>query len=382
MEPTSISSADAFAQAVSQQNAIDAGNPSPAPVQQPSNPEPAPQPAPAEHPKAIDPNNPWESLPPDIALEPEVTPTEPESDPSVEPTEPKAKLTWKTLRAIEAEHKQLKPQYETLKAELEQLRQNQGKLPEDIQREIEELRNFQAATAIEQTPEWKTTVSQPVQNLFARLGAVAETTKVSYDELVQLSNEPNGYLRNKKIQALMSQDGGEFDQSDLLEANETCSELNKVYQHAHSLKQKAAEIKTALEGKQTLESQQKTQEFQQKLSTSASTMAERFKASLKSTDILSEQILQDVVSVRPADINTEPEMAIYQAQAGKLVPHLITKLQAATKELAATKKILAARGAAGAPAIGAAQNNTPPVEQSAEEALRSAMAQMPRYGGY
>lgn len=317
--------------------------------------------------------NPWENLPdvPEPSAEPDNTP-EPQPDPT-EPAEAKAKTPWRQLRETETQYKKILPEYESLKKEVAELRTKQSSVPEEVQKEIQELRDFQTAYSVKQTPEWKSNIEAPIQHQYDRLSVVAKDMGVDLNSLIDATNETNSYARNKAIKKLIEDSTSGFEQSAYTEAVEASAEANSIYQKAAELQRKSAEIKTAYEGKKTFEQTQQQEQQQQRLADSSKAMADRFKASLKSTDLLNDDaFVGEVMGVRPADPSSEPEMAVYQAQAGKLMPKVISRLHAVTKELAEAKRVLAERSKASAPAP---NGNTPsaPVVEEFQDRLNQAV---------
>lgn len=305
--------------------------------------------------------DPWDNLPQvteDKPVTQESNPEDKTPDPT-EPTEPKAKTPWKQLRETESNYKKMLPEYEALKREVQELRSKQAEIPQEVQKELQDLRDYQAAYSIKQTAEWRTTVDEPLTAQYERLAVVAKDMGVNYDDLALATNENNSYARNKAIKKLLEDSTTGFEQSAYTEAIEAAAEANGIYKKAADLTAKSHEIKNAYEGKKTFEETQREQQQQQRLSDSSKAMLDRFTNSLKSTDILSDEKFRgEIQSVRPANIQSEPEMAIYQAQAGKLLPSVITRLHAVTKELAQVKGVLEARSKASAPAVNGATPGT------------------------
>lgn len=372
-QPTS--SADFLMQAVNQQVAIDQSQ-----QQQSAQSEPSPQSnlTPSEPTKPQS-QNPWDNLPdaPEPAPDSDNIP-EPPPDPT-EPAEAKAKTPWRQLRETESQYKKLLPEYEGLKKEVEDLRAKQSSVPDEIQKELQQLRDYQTAYSVKQTPEWKNTIEAPIQHQYDRLSVVAKDMGVDLNSLIDATNETNSYARNKAIKKLIEDSTSGFEQSAYTEAVEASAEANSIYQKAAELQRKSAEIKTAYEGKKTFEQTQKEQQQQQRMSESSKVMTERFKASLKSTELLNDDaFVGEIMNVRPADPSAEPEMAIYQAQAGKLMPKVISELHSVRKQLAETKRILADRSKASAPSPGAAPDNSQPSGLTSEQLLHQAVQAMPR----
>lgn len=309
-------------------------------------------------------DNPWENLPdiPEPSAEPDNTP-EPQPDPT-EPAEAKAKTPWRQLRETETQYKKILPEYESLKKEVAELRTKQSSVPEEIQKELQELRDYQTAYSVKQTPEWKNTIDKPIDDQYYRLAVVAKDVGIDYNELVSIANENNSYSRNKAIKKLLEATDSGLDPSDFNEIADATNKVNEIYHKAAALERKSSEIKSAYEGKKTFEQTQQQEQQQQRLADSSKAMADRFKASLKSTDLLNDDaFVGEVMGVRPADPVSEPEMAVYQAQAGKLMPKVISRLHAVTKELTEAKRVLAERSKASAPAPNGSTPSTPVIEE-------------------
>lgn len=366
--------------------AIDAYN-APADQQHAPAPKPAPEPAPAKEKPAATPDKPeapkkpWETkaeeMPKEEADEPKP------AEPAVEEQFPKGlketeRPRWGELRKTETLYKQIAPEYEKLKAEVEQLRTASAtpKVPEEVEKELNDLRQFQAAYDVENTPDFVEAVSKPITAQLTRLQEVADYAKVNLDALMKATDEPNSLRRKQAIKQVLSESTEEVDDAAVAEAVEAANALHPLYAKGNELREKALEIQSALKGKQKVQTEQQKQAQQQQFQRAQQEMGEKLEANFKPLGFFEDAAFKkEVFAEQPADPAADPMMAAYQAQAGKILPTLMNKYNEVIKELHEQKRINAARGKAKAPLGDRTQAPTPEQPPEFEDALDMAIGQ-------
>jgi len=347
---------------------ISAGNIQPqqgaaAPVAETPAPQPAPAPtAPAEtKPAAAEPTGTGLDALPDMneadapATE-EANPLTGETQPEPTPTSPQ-KAKWDELKTKARELDQLKPEIETLRRELEEVRQK-PQVPEEVQREIEELRQLRFAVELEKTPEWQQAVEAPSSEVLGRFKEVAEFYNLDYADLVAAADDPNPLRRGKSIREFLAKNEVEEVTPEVLNLVSNAAEkLHGIYGKMAELKGKSSEAYKSLEAKRSMESEQERTARDQKYQASHKevfgVLQQRLPDFFKNAELA-----EAVKQARPAD---EPQMQAYQAAAAVLLPETLKELKAAKQQIATLTKQVAARAAA-TPGLGAP---SAPVERSA-----------------
>ena len=347
--------------------------PAPAPVQQPAPTPPAdtsPKPEPSG--SALDGLPDMSAL--DVATEEPNPSTGEEQVQSTEqaPVSPQ-KAKWDELKVKAKELDQIKPQLETLRKELEEVKQKPS-IPEEVQKEIEELRQIRFAVELEKTPEWQQAVEAPSAEVLGQFQQIADFYNVDYNELVAAADDTNPLRRGKSIREFLSRNEVEEVTPEVLSlATSAAEKLHGIYAKMAELKSKSSEVYRSLEAKRSMESEQEKNAREQKYQASHKEvfglLQQRLPDFFKNTDLA-----EAVKQARPAD---EPQMQAYQAAAAVLLPETLKELKAAKQEIAKLSKAVAARAAA-TPGIGAASapvekqsNNDPDGLMALEAAMRA-----------
>ena len=347
--------------------------PAPAPVQQPAPTPPAdtsPKPEPSG--SALDGLPDMSAL--DVAAE-EANPStgEEQAQPTEQAPVSPQKAKWDELKVKARELDQIKPQLETLRKELEEVKQKPS-IPEEVQKEIEELRQIRFAVELEKTPEWQQAVEAPSAEVLGQFQQIADFYNVDYNELVAAADDTNPLRRGKSIREFLSRNEVEEVTPEVLSlATSAAEKLHGIYAKMAELKGKSSEVYRSLEAKRSMESEQEKNAREQKYQASHKEvfglLQQRLPDFFKNTDLA-----EAVKQARPAD---EPQMQAYQAAAAVLLPETLKELKAAKQEIAKLSKAVAARAAA-TPGIGAASapvekqsNNDPDGLLSLEAAMRA-----------
>jgi hypothetical protein len=261
---------------------------------------------------------------------------------------PEAKARWTELKKSQNELNKLKPEYEALKEEVEKLRATPEKVPEEVENELKELRQFRAAYKVEESPEFKQYVTEPWTEQVTAIQEVAEFAGIDVDALLKATDEPNTLRRAQAIKAALAESTEDVDSHAIEIVMRAADKLHKeVYPNQAQLKAQALEIQNAFKGKEELENSKKAQEIEQKFSASAEQMYTTLESKLKATGLFNnKELAERVKAAKPYDISEKPMEAAYQAQASALLPGFITKYNEVVSELKTVKAALAARGKA------------------------------------
>lgn len=289
---------------------------------------------------------------------------------------PEAKTRWKELRAKENQLKDLLPQFDALKAELEQLKSAPREAPDEVKTELEDLRNFRAAYDVVNTPEYKNAVTVPFQDAQRRLQDVADFAKVDYQKLFQASGENNRLARNKIISSILSESEEEgVDASVIAEATAAINDMLPIFAKDEELRAKAGEMRTALEGRKTKETEAQRQQHEATMSKASKEMDDLLAPKFKAFKLFEDaEFAKRVSEARVADAATSPMDAAYQAKAGVLLPAVIEKFNALATEVKDLRKTLAARnGSSPTVTPSTPQLNEPRKPMSDEETFNSLM---------
>jgi len=382
-----------LSEAIASTRAEASGEPAPAPAAKPRAQKPAKPEADSQKPDAAQdkskPKKPWETQVEDVAQEEGETQSDgqgnegdPETqDPVIEAPanlKPEAKARWGELRKTELEHKKILPEYEKLKKEVEELRKAPVKLPPEMEQEYNELMQFRAAHAVKETPEFKKSVVEPLRAVENEMKEAAAYAKVDYDALMDAADIPNKYARGRAIKDVLSKSTEEIDDTLVAQVIAEAEKLHPIYQKAQELEKNALEIRNALTGKEKVQTEAQQREQEQKFTQAAEEMHNTLKGTFAATDLFKDPEMEKAVSsARQADVKEDPMMAAYQAQAGVILPALITQLNAARKELAEKNRILAARAKTGAN-LGTRSSPATSTEEEPQEELGSIIRSLQR----
>lgn len=351
----------------------------------PKQPEAAPTPKPKDQPAPKEPaasKKPWEVQvqDPDAEPTPEPAPAQ-EQEPA--DMKPEAKTRWKDLRATETKYKELQPQFEALKAELEALRNAPKEAPDDVKAELETLRNFRAAYDVVNTPEYVEAVAKPYQDATRRLQEVAAFAKVDFNKLFETSGEDNRLVRNKMIRSIiMASEEEGVDEAVIAEATTAINDMLPLFAKDQELRAKAGEIRTAIEGRKTQETEAQRQQHEATLAKASKEMDDLLMPKFKAFKLFEDaEFAKRVSEARVADPTSAPMDAVFQAKAGVLLPKVVEKYNAMATELRDLRKTLNARNNSSptTTSTAASTNHEAPRSLSDTETLASmqAAARMP-----
>lgn len=256
------------------------------------------------------------------------------------------KLKWGELKKKATERDTFEKELTDLRAKLQEFEKN-PKVPEKVQKELERLRQFEAAVAIEKTPDYQEAVTKPYQAQVNRIQEVAEYAQVDMNKLMDAANEVNTLRRAKAIRDVLSSSEVEMDEQAINIAVRAADTLHsEVYPKDAELRSKAQEIWHGFEGRQAVETAKQREARETAFKQASTEMFDTLKAKLAPLKIFEDgDLAQKVQSAVQADPSSEPMLAAYQAQAGVFVPVLVQQINDLRTQLAAAQKVLKARGA-------------------------------------
>ena len=312
-------------------------------------------PAKTEKPKkAAAPKNPWEAS----VVDPEApTESSAESDgdsPSSEGDSPEQefksesqKLKWGELKKKATEFDTLQKKYAEMEQRLQEFEKN-PKVPEAIEQELNELRQFRAGYDIQNTPEYAEAVAKPYQTQVSRIQEVADYAGVDMSKLMDAANEPNTLRRAKAIRDVLSTSEADMDEQAINIAVRAADTLHsEVYPKDLELRNKAEEIQRGLKGRSEIESVKQREAREQAFKQASTEMFDTLKARLGPLKIFDDaDAAKAVQGATLADPVENPMLAAFQAQAAAVTPMLVQQINDLRTQLAAAQKVLKARGAA------------------------------------
>jgi len=304
--------------------------------------------------KAAAPKNPWEAS----IVDADAPSTEGDSAESSEATEASnepseqdfksesQKLKWGELKKKATERDTFEKQLSDLQAKLQEFEKN-PKVPEAIEQELAELRQFRAGYDIQNTPDYQEAVTKPYQAQVNRIQEVAEYAQVDMNKLMDAANETNTLRRAKAIRDVLSSSEVEMDEQAINIAVRAADTLHSdVYPKDVELRSKAQEIQQSLNGRREVESSKQREARETAFKQASTEMFDTLKAKLAPLKIFEDgDLAKKVQGAVQADPSSEPMLAAYQAQAGVFVPVLVQQINDLRTQLAAANKVLKARGA-------------------------------------
>lgn len=259
---------------------------------------------------------------------------ETKNDDDAKPLTPEERRRFGELRKIEDEWKTTKPEFEKTKAEYEKL---QAKLlKEDERKELESLRNQHAVSNLEKSPDFIKNIQKPIQERISRIAAAAKHAnldKVGTNALLDASDEPDSFLRNKAMRSILSKSELPAEDVEALiqSASSAAGQLHdEWYPKEGEERQKAHEKQLAARNQAS--EQAKLQKLEQEtLHTKAreevyNTLAEdKFKPLLDDKDLVIDgvHISEAMKNASPAE---EPNDRAFEVQMGAAAPYLVEKI--------------------------------------------------------
>jgi hypothetical protein len=303
---------------------------------------------PAEGLKDFD--NPWEA---EIKTEEEKA-AEPKKDevvPEPEFKSPAQKLKWGELRTKAEELDKLKPEVESLKTKIAELEKAEPKLPSEVEAELQELRNFRSAYAIEETPEYQQSVIAPMSEVKNTLDQVAEYAGVEVQALYDSLDITNPFQRASAIRKALVASENEVGEDAIQMAISATNEFHKnVVPKMQELKSNAAEIQKSLQSQKQVEQSRMSEKQQAELKKASTEIYGKLEASLKKIPGLFDdpKVGEAMKKASLANPSEKPMMAAYQAQVAAAMPYLIQTLNGLIQKNASLEKLAKSRSGAGA----------------------------------
>jgi hypothetical protein len=296
--------------------------------------------------------NPWEAsiVDPD-APSSEADPATDSQEAAGEPAEQEfksesQKLKWGELKKKATERDTFEKELTDLRAKIQEFEKN-PKVPEAIEQELAELRQFRAGYDIQNTPDYQEAVTKPYQAQVSRLQEVAEVANIPMDKLMDAVDEANTIKRARAIRDVLAASEAEMGEQEINIAVRAADTLHsEVYPKDAELRSKAQEIQQSLKGRSEVETAKQREARETAFKQASTEMFDTLKAKLAPLKIFEDgDLAQKVQSAVQADPSSEPMLAAYQAQAGVFVPVLVQQINDLRTQLAAAQKVLKARGA-------------------------------------
>lgn len=354
--------------------ATPAAEPSPAPTPEPKADEVPTDLAPEkDKPETLkDFDNPWEA---EIKTEEEKkaeAETKKEELPEPEFKVPAQKAKWGELRNKAEELDKLKPEFEALKTKIAELEKAEPKLAPEVEAELQELRNFRSAYAIEETPEYQQAVTAPMVEVKNTLDQVAEYAGVDVQELYDALDIGNPFQRASAIRKALIASENEVGEDAIQMAITATNEFHKtVVPKMQELKANAAEIQKSLQSQKQVQQEQMTQKQKAELAAASTEIYSKLEANLKKIPGLFDdpKVGEAMKKAALANPSEKPMLAAYQAQVAAAMPYLIQTINGLIQKNASLEKL--AKSRSGAEAGPAAANRQGPVQRDGPDGGKS-----------
>lgn len=291
------------------------------------------------------------------------------------------KLAWESLRAEAKELKALKPQLETLKTKIAELEKAEPKLAPEVEAELQELRNFRSAYAIEETSEYQQTVTAPMVEVKNTLDQVAEYAGVEVQKLYDALDISNPFQRASAIRKALVASETEVGEDAIQMAIAATNEFHKnVVPKMQELKANAAEIQRSLQSQKQIQQEQMTQKQQAELAKASTEIYTKLEDSLKKIPGLFDdpKVGEAMKKAALANPSEKPMLAAYQAQVAAAMPYLIQKINGLIQKNASLEKL--AKSRSGADAGPAPANRQGPVTRDGPDGGKSLMDSLTQAG--
>jgi len=317
-------------------------------------------------------DNPWEA---EIKTEEEKkAETEAKKDEVPEPVfkEPAQKAKWGELRDKANELDKLKPEFESLKTKIAELEKAEPKRSPEEEKELQELRDFRAAHAIEETPEYYEAVTAPMLDVKATLNEVAEHAGLEPQVLYDTLNIPNKFQRAEAIRKQIIVLDKEVSEDVIQVAIAATNEFHKtVVPKMQELKANASNILRDLQSQKQVQQERMTQKQKAELAAASTEMFSKLEANLKKIPGLFDdpKVGEAMKKAALANPSEKPMLAAYQAQVAAAMPYLIQTLNGLIQKNASLEKL--AKSRSGAEAGPAAANRQGPVTRDGPDGGKS-----------
>lgn len=266
---------------------------------------------------------------------------------------PKAISRWKQLRQAERQFKELEPKLKEYEAKIAELQK--ATVPPEIEKELAELRQHRDVFDLQNSPEFKKTVSEPLDRIGAEVSDIAKEFKLNEDALFSAMRETTEWKRTiaiekaiksaeKKAQEASEESGEEYSPipSGVIGviANHA-NRLHQVWQKQAELETKAGELRQSKEVEQSQKSQlstaQQESEWQKAADESRTIIETNLAPVIKG--LPEKDRIEFLEAVKGAKISDDPVSRAFQAQAPEVAAMLTNVVINLRKELAEQKKL-------------------------------------------
>ena len=299
--------------------------------------DPKPEAKPADDGK---PKKPWEKIAGEEAegeAKPEEKKKSDEGDellPEAPPNSNKQqKDAWNKM-AFEA--REAKRQLKAMEAQIKEFKEKppEFKLAPEVEKELEELRTFRAASDVRSTPEWAETVTKPLDSVFSTLKGIAEFAKIDAAALEKATDPEQPWQRaiaiKKVFEAAEEPVPQEIVQAAILEAEK----LQPIYAKAGEMEAKAQDLWRGLQNKTEAQKQQEAEAGKKAFVEARTNLFDQIKTKFPGL-FKNEAVAKEVGE---ATIGETPEDQAYNAMAGQILPHLSQQVKELREEVARLKK--------------------------------------------
>lgn len=308
-------------------------------------------------------------------------PEEPKEEPEVEaqstdespPQGKEAQSRWMQLKAAEKELNSIKPEFEKVRKQLEEIT-SKGHVPEEVQQKLERLEQRYAEEMLESDENFQREVLAPIHKSFTTIGDIAreanldQTTAQALLNAVRDTSEVSRSRAIRKIIAAGNQgeEGGEqipLSDEDVTTlstlAINAANELHgKHWPKEVEYRQKAREIADAIKGKDAEVSEIDKRKQEETYGNEAKRIGAVLKTKMPLVFEKFPEAEEAILSARPSK---EAADAVFDAQAGHLVHFMSQVLNEVLKENAAFKAREKSRDAA---RLKLDPNPTPPKQEN------------------
>lgn len=254
--------------------------------------------------------------------------------------EEKAQSRWMELKTAEKERDDLKGRIPQLEGKIRELEAKAWK--DEEKSELDELRVFRKAKAIELTPEWQNQVEIPRKQRKDFINRFSEHYQINRDSLWEAFDLTDPFQRSERIDEVLKGAQKEVPAQMAATVAQIAGDLPVIRAADEQMRKEALERGTALESEKAQASEKEISKSREEYQKDHGYVHSEL--SKKLPTLFSDPALAEAVkNAIPAD---DSRTMAYQAQAGELLPRIVEKLMETEKELATYKQERADRAAA------------------------------------
>ena len=255
-----------------------------------------------------------------------------------EPTE-KERLTWKTLKDSKAEYDKLKPSFEKLQKEYNELLKKPS-MSKEVEEEIAELRRFRDMTDFKLSDKYYDEVSVPMSKIDNEMTEILDSFQVDKKAFAAALMETTGWRRNVALDKALESAEDEVPAGAAQRLRELSGEMHEIWQKEENMRQDALRGKAAYDQQKRVEMDKKSlaekQAWREAKSTAIDLVKESAAPLLKGMSEADKKEFLD--AMHSTDISDDPKEKALQAVSVQYAALLINQLNKMQDELHKARK--------------------------------------------